>query len=179
MGLADRIYNLLSGIAHESGRVLGATIPWTGSQSYSGFVTFSGAIRNKVVQIVTTSVLTTTTLTAAVHAGVKVVITSGTSLATKRHRIKLPNATTAAAGDVYTICNGIAGVLTSNGIMVKGTTLDSILGGAGAGKNLKSSTRGTVGTCIQLQAVTTNTYAIVGRANGIAAASTSLVWRTT
>jgi hypothetical protein len=131
------------------------------------------------VQITCTSILTTTTLTQAAHAGNMVVITSGTSLATKRHRIKLPNATTATAGDVYTICNGIAGVLTSNGIMVKGTTLDSILGGAGAGKSLKSSTRGTVGTGISLQAVTTNTYAIVGRANGIAAAATSLVWRTT
>ena len=177
MGFADRVMKVLNGLDATSPSA--KTVAGTVTFPSTGIATFAGAVRQKVVQIVTTSILTTTTLTQATHAGARVVVTSGTSLATKRHRFKLPNATALTAGDIYTIVNGIAGVLTSNGIMVKGTTLDSILGGAGAGKNLKSSTRGTVGTTIALQAVAANTYAIVGRANGIAAASTSLVWRTT
>lgn len=148
-----------------------------------GTVTLSGQTRHKIVKITTTSVYTTTTLTAATHAGAMVIITTGTSLSILRHRVKLPNAATAStSGNVYTVVVGFKGTPTSNGVVVKpGTTTNLCVGTGTAGKGWKSSTRGLVGSTIALQSDSTSpgNFYIVGRSVGIAAASTSLIWRTT
>lgn len=145
-----------------------------------GALTFSGSIRNNLIKVTTTSVYTTTTLTAATHGGAMLVITTGTSLSLLRHRVKLPNSTAGTSGNAFIVVNGMKGTPTSNGIVIKpGTTTNLFVGTGTAGKGWKSSTRGIVGTGITLQSDGSGNYYTVGRANGHAAASTSLVWRTT
>lgn len=148
--------------------------------SFGGEVVFGGTTRFPPVKITGTSVLTSTTLTAAAHSGRLVVFSSGTSLGTLRHRFKLPAAAAGTSGHQYIIGVNIRGTPTSNGVVVRpGTTTDRISGTTKAGGALKGSTRGNRGTSITFVSDGAGNYYIAGKATPTAGASTSLVWKTT
>lgn len=136
-------------------------------------------LRAAPVKITGTSVLTTTTLTAATHASRATVFSSGTSLGLLRHRFKLPAAAAGTSGNTYIISADMVGVPTSNGIVVRpGTTTDQISGTSLAGGAYKGSTFGNRGAYIAMVSGGDGKYYIVGRGVSASGTGTTLQWRT-
>lgn len=165
-----RLRNILETISVTIGGV------WT----FSGTLRLSGALRGNLRKITTTSVLTTTVLTAA-DAGKRILIATGTSLSLARHRLRLPSATSGTSGAEFCIVSGITGTPTSNGIMVSPTTgtSDRIQGTTAKEHGLKGSTLGKVGAMLALASDGDGGYWITGRGLPIEQANTSKVWATT
>lgn len=136
-------------------------------------------LRAAPVKITGTSVLTTTTLTAATHASRLTVFSTGTSLGLTRHRFKLPAAAAGTSGNTYIFSASINGTPTSNGIVIRpGTTTDRISGTTVAGGAYKGSTRGNRGAYIAMVSGGDGNYYIVGKGDSASGAATSLQWRT-
>jgi|GEM_PF-4813191 len=146
--------------------------------SQVGKITLGIPVQAPPIAITGTSVLTTTTLTAAAHASRFVVFTSGTSVAVVRHRFKLPAAAAGTSGNTYIISSNINGTPTSNGIVVRpGTTTDRISGTSVVGGAVKGSTRGNRGSYIALVSNGAGSYFVVGNGKSLSGAGSSLIWR--
>jgi hypothetical protein len=146
--------------------------------SFVGDVVLGIPLRMAPVKITGTSVLTTTTLTAATHANRPLVFSSGTSLGLLRHRVKLPAASAGTSGNTYIIVSNINGTPTSNGIVVRpGTTTNRIGGTTVAGGAIKGSTRGNRGAYLALVSDGLGNYFVVGKGDSMSGAATSLQWR--
>lgn len=161
----------------ETGRLIVGT--FAGEQpSYASEVVFGIPVRSPVVKITGTSVLTSTTLTAATHGGRLTVFSTGTSLAVIRHRFRLPSAAAGTSGHTYIIGANINGTPTSNGIIVRpATTTNQISGTTVAGGAVKGSTRGNRGAYIAFVSGGDGKYYIVGKGDSMSGAATSLQWR--
>lgn len=162
----------------ETGRLIKGVIAGT-EPSYATELELGLPLRAAPVIITGTSVLTTTTLTAASHASRLVLFTSGTSLGLLRHRFDLPSAAAGTSGNTYIIGVNIDGTPTSNGVVVRpGTTTDRISGTTVAGGAYKGSTRGNRGSFIAFVSGGNGKYYVVGKGASASGAGTSLVWRT-
>lgn len=156
----------------------GTESSYSDDQTFTGSLVFSGPTRSPIVKITGTSVLTSTTLTAATHAGRLTVFSTGTSLAVIRHRFRLPSAAAGTSGHTYIIGANINGTPTSNGIVVRpGTTTNQISGTTVAGGAVKGSTRGNRGAYIAFVSGGDGKYYIVGKGDSMSGAATSLQWR--